>query len=244
MVTWDIIRQWRKAQRARLRAQRAAVPHEQHHDWSVAITNNLIAGFPMLKSMTVGFYWPFGGEFDPRFAIRRFREAGAVAVLPVVIAKGQPLQFREWWPGVETTQGVFDLPVPQGTRVLTPQAVLIPPVGFDGRGYRLGYGGGYFDRTLPGITPQPLKIAVAFELSRLETIYPQPHDVLMDFVVTEAGIHYVGPDGLRAPCSPQCGAELAARILSRRHPARVFDAPFYGAGFDLAQIESRQPGSW
>ena len=64
-------------------------------------------------------------------------------------------------------------------------AGLAPLVGFDSCGYRLGYGGGYYDRTLAAATPKPLAIGVGFELSRLDTIHPQPHDVPMDFIVTE-----------------------------------------------------------
>ena len=79
-------------------------------------------------------------------------------------------------------------PVPR-TPTVVPDAVLMPPVGFDGAGYRLGYGGGYFDRTLASLSPRPLAIGVARELSRMETIRPQSWDVPMDFVITEEGIH-------------------------------------------------------
>ena len=115
-----------------------------------------------------------------------------------MVAKKAPQQFHEWWPGVAMVPGVFDLPVPQGTRVMTPDALLIPPVGFGPRGYRLGYGGGYFDRTLAAMTPQPIKIAIAFEVSRMQTIQPQPHDIPMDFIATERGVHraiVVDPSG-------------------------------------------------
>ncbi len=219
------IKQWRKAQRNALLARRAAVPHEQHQAWTRAMTDLLVAGFPMLRTMKISFYWPFQGEFDPRFAIRHFREGGAVAALPVVIEKSAPLQFREWWPGVATAKGVFDLPVPQGTPVVVPQASLIPPVGFDTRGYRLGYGGGYFDRTLAAITPQPLKIGVAFEISRLETIYPQPYDVPLDFIVTERCIYHNATAGLEPVAEPALAAELAAQLLATRHPQAGFSSP-------------------
>jgi 5,10-methenyltetrahydrofolate synthetase len=171
----------------------------------------------MLRQMAVSLYWPFQGEFDPRYAIRHFRESGAVAALPVVIEKRAPLQFREWWPGVATSKGVFDLPVPEGTRVVVPQAMLIPPVGFDDRGYRLGYGGGYFDRTLSTISPQPLKIGVAFEMSRLETIYPQAYDIPLDFIVTERCIYHNAPSGLQPVAEPTRVAELATQLLTSRH---------------------------
>ncbi len=225
MDSADDIRQWRKAQRDELLAQRAAVPREQHQAWTAAITAQLVIGFPMLQHMTVSFYWPFQGEFDPRFAIRRFREGGAIAALPVVVEKKTPLQFREWWPGVATSKGVFDLPVPEGTRVVVPQALLIPPVGFDARGYRLGYGGGYFDRTLAAMTPQPLKIGVAFELSRMETIHPQPYDIALDFIVTERCVYCNTPTGLEEAGDAERVAQLAATLLASRHPVAGFASP-------------------
>jgi 5-formyltetrahydrofolate cyclo-ligase len=80
----------------------------------------------------------------------------------------------------------------------------------------LGYGGGYFDRTLAALTPQPLKIGVAYELSRMPTIRPQAHDVPMDFIVTEAGIHHVGADGLERVDGPARASELAGAIVRDR----------------------------
>lgn len=219
------LKQRRKTMRSELLQKRAAVDRETHHQWNETMTELLVSGFPMLSRMTVSLYWPFQGEFDPRYAIRRFREGGAVAALPVVIEKRAPLQFREWWPGVATSKGVFDLPVPEGTRVVVPQASLIPPVGFDARGYRLGYGGGYFDRTLATITPQPLKIGVAFELSRLETIYPQPYDIPLDFIVTERCIYHNAPTGLEPVAEPARAAELAEQLLMSRHPGGEYSSP-------------------
>ncbi|MEP6656424.1 MAG: 5-formyltetrahydrofolate cyclo-ligase [Betaproteobacteria bacterium] len=212
----DDIGQWRKVQRAELLARRQAVTKAQHRQWNASITQLLTEGFPILQGMAVSFYWPFQGEFDPRFAIRRLRTRGATAALPVVVQKKTPLQFREWWPGVPVTKGVFNLPVPDGTAVVRPQAVLVPPVGFDAEGYRLGYGGGYFDRTLAVMTPQPLKIGVAFELSRIATIHPQPHDVPMDFIVTEAGIHHVDKNALEGIDDPREASALAGRIIRER----------------------------
>ncbi len=225
MAEADDIKQWRKAQRSELLARRAAVPRAQHQAWTAAMTDLLVAGFPMLRQMTISFYWPFQGEFDPRYAIRRFRESGAVAALPVVIEKRAPLQFREWWPGVVTSKGVFDLPVPEGTRIVVPQALLIPPVAFDARGYRLGYGGGYFDRTLAAMTPQPLKIGVAFEMSKLETIHPQSYDIPLDFIVTERCIYHNAPAGLEPVGDTERAAELATKMLASRHPATEFSSP-------------------
>ena len=187
---------WRKSRRAELIALRKALDEGTRRAEDARIAELLLAGFPMLAGMTIGFYWPFNGEVDPRVAVLRLRERGARAALPVVVEKNAPLEFREWTPGVATVPGVFGLPVPQSPRVV-PDAVLMPPVGFDAAGYRLGYGGGYFDRTLAALSPQPLKIGVAREVSRIETIHPQPHDIPMDFVITPRGIHEVTREGLR-----------------------------------------------
>lgn len=182
------VKRWRREQRAALLARREAVPVDRRRALDERITRFLIEGFPQLAGLTIGFYWPYRGEFDPRLAVLHFRKAGSVAALPVVVRKAAPLEFRRWWPGAPVTEGAFGLPSPE-TEAVRPQALLIPPIGFDARGYRLGYGGGYFDRTLAGWSPPPLKIGVAHESARIETIRPQPHDIPMDFIVTEAGIH-------------------------------------------------------
>ncbi len=221
----DDIKQFRKLRRAELLAQRLAIADDQYRQWNASITRLLIEGFPFLQGMTIGLYWPYKGEFDPRFAIREFRKGGAIAALPIVIQKAKPLQFREWWPGVPVTKSVFDLPIPEGTAVLQPNALLIPPIGFDLKGYRLGYGGGYFDRTLANISPQPLKIGVAFELSRIETIYPQSHDIPMDFVVTETAIHYVSPGGLISLREPKEATQIAEQIIRERDSVHQYSSP-------------------
>ncbi|MEO8855348.1 MAG: 5-formyltetrahydrofolate cyclo-ligase [Burkholderiaceae bacterium] len=207
---------WRRAQRAALLEQRMAVPQTQHRIWNEMITGLLLEGFPLLRGKIIGIYWPYKGEFDPRFAIHRLRRDGARAALPVVLQKNAALQFREWWPGVATERGVYNLPVPIGTQVVQPEAALIPPIGFDARGYRLGYGGGFFDRTLAAMAPQPLKIGVAFELSRMASIQPQPHDIPMDFIVSEAGIYHVGPNGLALIDDKACVAAMALEIVEGR----------------------------
>lgn len=169
-------------------ARRLTISPEQRHVWSNEISRLLINAFPMLNSMTIGMYWPYQGEFDPRFAIRHFRDRGARAALPEVVQRNEALRFRQWWPGASMTKGIYDIPVPDGTDIVEPQAFLMPPVGFDGRGYRLGYGGGFYDRTLAALAPRPLTIGVAFEISRVQTIHPQEFDIRMDYVVTELGV--------------------------------------------------------
>ncbi len=210
--------QWRKAQRAELLARRQAASPLDRKAWSEAITKLLVDGFPILQRMVVGFCWPYKAEFDARFLIRDLREAGARAALPAVVAPKKPLEFREWWPGVKMTPGVFELPVPDDTPVVVPDALLIPCVGFGEHGDRLGYGGGFFDRTLAAIEPQPIKIGVGFELSRIPTIFPQPYDILMDFVVTEKGIHAVDDHSLQRIDAGQCVARVGRITIERGLP--------------------------
>ena len=183
----------RRDQRAALLARRQAVPLAQRRAWDARITERLLRAFPVRAPLIVAFYWPMRGEFDPRFVIRAWRQAGARAVLPVVRARNTPLEFREWWPGVPTRRGVYALPEPQGSATLRPDVLLIPPVGFDAAGYRLGYGGGFYDRTLAAMDPPPLKIGVGYELSRMDSIGPLPHDIPMDILVTEAGVYPAVP---------------------------------------------------
>ena len=216
--SWPQIRDWRKEQRAALIARRMAVPPGTLRQWNEAITELIASAFPMLAVMTVGFCWPFKNEFDARFVIRRFRDRGAVAALPAVVAKASPLQFRTWWPGAPMTPGVYAIPVPDGTELVVPDAAIVPMNGFDEQGYRLGYGGGYFDRTLAATQPRPLAIGVGFELARMPTIQPQAHDVAMDFVVTEAGLHAAAGGRLERVDAAGCRARAQRLCDERRLP--------------------------
>lgn len=184
----DDIQAWKARMRKDLLARRQGVAAADRSAWNAAITRHLLDGFPQLAGLTIGIYWPYQGEFDPRPAVRYWRDRGARSALPEVVQKAAPLQFRHWQPGVAMARGVYDIPVPQGTERVTPQALIMPPVGFDAAGYRLGYGGGFYDRTLASISPRPITIGVAYELSRLPTIHPQDFDLAMDYVVTERGI--------------------------------------------------------
>jgi 5,10-methenyltetrahydrofolate synthetase len=210
---------WRKAQRAELLATRESLPLEERRRRNEALTAWLRAGFDGLAGHPIGFCWPYKGEPDPRFFLRDMRARGSRTALPVVVEKKKPLVFRDWWPGAPSIAGVFDLPVPQGTDVIRPAALLVPPIGIDAQGYRLGYGGGFFDITLAAMSPQPLKIAIAFELSRIPTIYPQSYDVPMDFVVTETGVEQVLDGRLVALENAEAVRSLVARLLSERAPA-------------------------
>jgi 5,10-methenyltetrahydrofolate synthetase len=124
------------------------------------------------------------------------RERGAVTALPVVVAPRQPLVFREWHPGVALGSGPLGIPFPLDSEAIVPSALLVPMNGWDEAGHRLGYGGGYFDRTLASLTPRAVAIGVSYEMARMKTIHPQTWDVAMDWVVTERGVYRRDPDGL------------------------------------------------
>lgn len=228
---WPLIRDWRKAQRARLIAERTAVPRELLRQWNTTITELIASGFPLLAAMTIGFCWPFKNEFDARFVVRHFRDQGATAALPAVVEKTDPLQFRKWWPGAPMKLGVYDIPVPDGTELVVPDTAIVPMNGFDAQGYRLGYGGGYFDRTLAATQPRPLTIGVSFEFARLQTITPQPHDIAMDFVVTEVGLHavidshltYIDAEACRTHAQRICAERCLPR--ARRTDTAAYSSP-------------------
>jgi 5-formyltetrahydrofolate cyclo-ligase len=212
---WNEIKTWRKARRAELIARRAALAADERHGWNERVSLLLERIVPVAPGTVAGFCWPFKGEIDARFAVRHWRERGATAALPEVVAKAGPLQFREWWPGAPMKPGVYGIPVPDGTPVLIPDVAIVPMNGFDGQGYRLGYGGGYFDRTLAALERRVLAIGVSYEAFRLPTIYPQPHDIPMDFVVTEAGAWRAGGVDVVLLSAEACAVE-AKSLMERR----------------------------
>jgi 5-formyltetrahydrofolate cyclo-ligase len=182
------IKAWRRSERQRLLALRTGVSPRQRHEWGRKIEARLHSLLNEQPGIVLGVYWPFQAEFDPRRLIDWFIAQGSAVALPAVVDKKGPLEYRAWRPGEPLVDGVWNIPVPQQRNIVIPRAVLAPLVGFDRQCYRLGYGGGYFDRTLAALAPRPWAIGVGFELSQIETIYPQPFDIPMDIVVTESQI--------------------------------------------------------
>lgn len=178
---------WRKAERARLVEARLAVTADARarvaDDVAAALDREINPG----PGMTISLYWPFKGELDLRDWMRRASAAGARIALPVVVAKAAPLVFREWRPGCAMTRGVWNIPIPAGGPEVVPDVTLAPLIGFDAACYRLGYGGGFYDRTLAALAPRPRVIGVGLPLARMPTIRPQPHDIPMDLILTGDG---------------------------------------------------------
>jgi len=193
---WRDVSAWRKAQRESWIAWRGEVPDNQRIKWDLRITEWLRPLLDKPQGMVVGFCWPYKAEFDARFAVRHWRDQGALAALPEVVGKGKPLRFRRWWPGAPMTRGVYDIPLPDGTPEEVPDVAIVPMNAHDGRGYRLGYGGGFFDRTLAALERRVVAIGVTYAACRVSSIVPQQHDLPMDLVVTEAGVHRAGGEPL------------------------------------------------
>lgn len=208
----DELKKWRKAERERLLAARDALdaPSVQAH--RRRIDAHLERGFPGLKSATLAFCWPIRNEYDARHLAKTLREAGALTALPVVVAPRTPLVFREWHPGVELAKGPLDIPYPVGSAEVSPRAVLLPMNGWDAQGYRLGYGGGFFDRTLAALDPRPQVIGVAYEMARIPTLHPQPWDIPVDYVVTERGVYRRDGGELAFLGEPAASSELSSPV--------------------------------
>ncbi len=181
--------QWRRERRATLLEERIAAGGKQRKIWNQAISASLHTFLVDVRGQVVGLYWPFKGEFDSRPLMRELHGQDARPALPAVVEPRTPLEFRLWWPDAEMVSGVYKIPVPKERNVVLPAIVVVPLVGFDVAGYRLGYGGGYYDRTLAALRPKPFIVGVGYEIAKLETLYPQPHDIPMDVIVTEDRIY-------------------------------------------------------
>lgn len=183
---------WRKAERARLIADRGALPVGVRRSTAEAIEAHLdqylAESVGNVDGLIISAWWPIKAELDLRRWLCRMRERGARAALPVVMKRSEPLVFRFWSQDTRMEPGVWNIPVPVDASECVPDVCLVPLVGWDGNGYRLGYGGGYFDRTLTALSPRPLAIGIGLQSAQLATIFPQTHDISMMAIITEAGL--------------------------------------------------------
>lgn len=161
-----------------------SIPVEERTRVAAAVAGELDRLMPHGAGLIVSAYWPFRGELDLRDWMRSLPGKGARIALPVAVEKGQALIFREWVPGGRLTRGVWNIPVPADGAEVVPDVLIAPLVGFDAQNYRLGYGGGFFDRTLATLKTPRRVIGVGHPSGALTTIYPQPYDIPMDVIVT------------------------------------------------------------
>ena len=187
-MDWVEIKPWRKLEREQLIAARLAISSaaREAHSAAIIATLQTVIGDP--SGLVISAYWPFRGEPDLRGLLRWIMEFGGKPALPVVVKMGHPLLFRSWRPGESLEKGIWNIPVPKAGTEVVPDVVIAPVVGFDSECYRLGYGGGFFDRTLATLPNRPRTYGVGYSMAAIPTIYPQPHDVPMDLVVTDHGV--------------------------------------------------------
>lgn len=183
------VTEWRKRERKRLLEMRSNLPLPERAALIEPLLANLRTVLERLTFNALGIYWPIKREIDVRLLADEIcRQRGATLALPVVVQKARPLEYWKWQMGDRVERGFWNIPVPKHREVVEPDTVIAPLVGFQNH-YRLGYGGGYFDRTIGAARKRPFAIGIGFELSRVEGYVAQPHDVPMDVIVTESAIY-------------------------------------------------------
>jgi 5-formyltetrahydrofolate cyclo-ligase len=193
-MNWPEARIWRREARQKLLAARAAIAAPVREDLSRRLIDHLR---PVLEErrQPLSFYWPIKAEPDLKPLMRELDAAGVQVCLPVAIKLGEPLTFRPWTKGTRMERGLWDIPIPAEPTEVEPKTLIAPIVGYDGLRYRLGYGGGFFDRTLAKFGTESEAIGIGYSMFRLPTIHPQPHDLPMATIVTERGA--MAPEGVK-----------------------------------------------
>lgn len=169
--------------RKTLLASRNAITAEQRLLWDKQLAEKIMAWWTIKRLHTIGVYWPMRGEPDLNAAYATLTELGVQLALPVVVSDNAPLKFCAWTPGDPVIRDRYGAAVPADQHTeLQPQALIIPCVGFNTQRFRLGYGGGFYDRTLASV-PRPHTIGVAY--ANAETVFSaDPYDIALDMVMT------------------------------------------------------------
>lgn len=188
---WRAVVHWRHGERRRLHAGRQALSADGRDRITRAIIGHLDALLASvdLAGRVIAGYWPIRGEPDLRRWFQDQRRRGAILSLPVCDTPPQPMTFRRWQPDQDLQRGQLGILVPPPSAgTVTPDLVIAPLLGWDPQGHRLGLGAGYFDRTLATADPRPFCIGAGLQSARLSSIHPQPHDIPLHLIVTEAGL--------------------------------------------------------
>jgi 5-formyltetrahydrofolate cyclo-ligase len=174
---------------AKRAAREAAVARRRGLDPEAAgqaLAAHVLRDRPPLPGAIVSGFWPIGDEIDLRPLLHALHERGNRIALPVTPRRGEPLTFREWRPGDILIPERFGTVRPVGD-ILVPDMLLIPLLAFDIEGGRLGYGGGFYDRTL-GALPNRFRLGCAFAVQQVDAVPAGPYDIRLDAVATENGI--------------------------------------------------------
>ncbi len=157
---------------------------DQRREWDAQIGTQLLAWWQQQAAgATLGVYWPLRGEPDLHAAYAQLAQAGVQLALPVVVQRDAPLVFASWTPGEAMVKDSMGVAVPQDLRLgALPAVIVVPCLGFNDENFRLGYGGGFYDRTL-ATTPRPTTIGVAYASQRI-AFASDPHDIALDLIFT------------------------------------------------------------
>jgi 5-formyltetrahydrofolate cyclo-ligase len=184
----------KRALRKRLVEQRMSLPDRaQRADLLQRVMRIWLVGRP---DAVIGAYWPIKGEFDPLPALHRWKEDGELQGesqlrrigLPVVDKLHGTLKFHAWFPGCPMEEDAYGIPKPRDTEIVVPTLLFVPCVGYAPGGYRLGYGGGFYDRTLAQLQPKPYTVGLGYACGFLPDLDPEPHDVPLDALLNELGV--------------------------------------------------------
>ncbi len=167
------------------RLQRAAALQQVMRIWLVGRAD-----------IAIGAYWPIKGEFDPLPALHRWKEDGELLDdrnmrrigLPVVDKVHKTLVFHAWYPGCPMEEDAYGIPKPKDTEIIVPTLLFVPCVGYGPGGYRLGYGGGFYDRTLATLQPKPFTVGLGYGPGFIDDLQAEAHDVPLDAILNDLGV--------------------------------------------------------
>jgi len=176
--------------RRQLQAERQSMV--DRHQRAVHLQEVLRVWLVTRPETSIGAYWPIKGEFDALPALFRWTEAeyGRLIGLPVINRDTKQLKFHVWYPGCPMEEDAYGIPKPKGTDEFEPELLLVPCVGFGPGGVRLGYGGGFYDRTLAALTPRPFTVGVGYAHGYVPWLEAEPHDMPLDAMLTEDGLFW------------------------------------------------------
>jgi 5,10-methenyltetrahydrofolate synthetase len=178
----------KKLLRRQLQAERQTLI--DRHQRSMHLQEVLRVWLVQRPDSAIGAYWPIKGEFDALPALFRWTEGGENRRigLPVIDKTTKKLSFHVWYPGCAMEDDAYGIPKPKDTPVFEPSLLLVPCVGFGPNGVRLGYGGGFYDRTLGTLMPRPTTVGVAYANGFVPWLKAEPHDVPLDVILTDEGV--------------------------------------------------------
>ena len=183
----------KKTLRRQLQAERQNLV--DRHQRAMALQEVLRVWLMGRDDTAIGAYWPIKGEFDALPALFRWSEADEERCigLPVTDKTTRQLSFQMWFPGCEMEEDAYGIPKPKDTPSFQPSLLLVPCVGYGPKGLRLGYGGGFYDRTLAALQPRPYTVGLAYANGCVPWLEAQPHDVPLDAMLTDEGLAWQAP---------------------------------------------------